>query len=108
MELGWFRRYWLVPVPEFTDLDRFNARLLTHCVEAQQDLVSGRKVVVGDAMREEQSQLLPLVAEGFEISETIYPVIVDGYGRVKVKGYWYSTPLFPWLPSHRSRVAGAY
>jgi hypothetical protein len=46
-------------------------------------------------MRVEQSHLLPLVSEGFEISETIYPVVVDGYGRVKVKGNWYSTPLYP-------------
>jgi hypothetical protein len=95
MELGWFRRNWLVPVPESNDLDNFNTWLFARCVEAQQHLVSGRRVVVSDAMREEQSQLLPLPAEGFEISETIYPVIVDGYGRVKVKGNWYSTPLYP-------------
>ena len=95
MELGWFRRNWLVPVPESIDLDSFNTWLFARCVEAQQHVVSGRNVVVGAAMREEQSHLLPLVAEGFEISETIYPVIVDGYGRVKVKGNWYSTPLYP-------------
>jgi transposase len=95
MELGWFRRNWLVPVPESNDLDSFNTWLFARCVEAQQHLVSGCKVVVSDAMREKQSQLLPLVAEGFDISETIYPVIVDGYGRVKVKGNWYSTPLYP-------------
>jgi transposase len=95
MELGWFRRNWLVPVPESNDLDSFNTWLFVRCVEAQQHLVSGRKVVVADAMREEQPHLLPLVAEGFEISETVYPVIVDGYGQVKVKGNWYSTPLYP-------------
>jgi transposase len=108
MELGWFRRNWLVPVPESTDLDSFNTWLFARCVEAQQHIVSGRRTDVGDAMREEQSQLLPLVADGFEISETIYPVIVDGYGRVKVKGNWYSTPLYPGSRVTARVVAGAH
>ncbi len=95
MELGWFRRNWLVPVPESSDLDSFNTWLYARCEDAQQHLISGRRVVIGDAMQEEKAHLLPLVAEGFEICETIYPVIVDGYGRVKVKGNWYSTPLYP-------------
>jgi len=95
MELGWFRRNWLVPVPESNDLDSFNTWLFARCVEAQQHIVSGRSVAVSAAMREEQPHLLPMVAESFELSETIYPVVVDGYGRVKVKGNWYSTPLYP-------------
>jgi hypothetical protein len=94
MELGWFRRNWLVPVPESKDLDSFNTWLYARCGEAQQHLISGRKVLIADAMREEQSHLLPLVPEKFGISETIFPLIVDGYGRVKVKGNWYSTPLY--------------
>jgi transposase len=78
-ELGWFRRNWLVPVPEADDLDNFNAWLLTCCVEAQQHIISGRGLSIGDAMRDEQSHLLPLMAERFPIAETIYPVTVDGY-----------------------------
>jgi transposase len=95
MELGWFRRNWLVPVPEAHDLDSFNAWLYTRCGEAQQHIIDGRRVVIADAMRAEHSHLLPLATEGFDIAETIYPVIVDGHGRVKVKGNWYSTPLYP-------------
>jgi transposase len=94
-ELGWFRRNWLVPVPEADDLDNFNAWLLTCCVEAQQHIISGRGLSIGDAMRDEQSHLLPLLVERFPIAETIYPVTVDGYGRVKVKANWYSAPLWP-------------
>jgi hypothetical protein len=95
MELGWFRRNWLVPVPESANLDSFNDWLLTSCGDAKQHLISGRRIAIGDAMAEERPHLLPLLAEGFEITETLYPVIVDGYGRVKVKGNWYSTPLYP-------------
>ncbi len=95
MELGWFRRNWLVPVPEADDLESFNAWLLSRCGEAQQHIISGREAAVGNAMRDEQSHLLPLVAERFAIAETIYPVTVDGHGRVKVRANWYSTPLYP-------------
>jgi len=95
MELGWFRRNWLVPVPEADDLESFNVWLFARCGEVQQHIISGRQVAVGEAMRDEQSHLLPLVAERFGIAETIYPVIVDGHGRVKVKTNWYSTPLYP-------------
>lgn len=37
----------------------------------------------------------PLAEEGFSIHETLYPLIVDGKGRVKVKTNWHRTPLWP-------------
>jgi hypothetical protein len=95
MELGWFRRNWLVPVPEADDLESFNRWLYARCGEAQQHIISGRRIAVSDAMRDEQPRLLPLVAEPFAIAETIYPVIVDGYGCVKIRTNRYSTPLYP-------------
>ena len=45
----------------------------------------------------EQPHLLPLAEEGFPIDEMLYPLMVDGKGRVKVKTNWYSTPLWPGL-----------
>jgi transposase len=95
MELGWFRRNWLVPVPEAEDLNSFNAWLFNRCGESQQHVINGRTVCVGVAMREEQPHLLPLAAEGFSIAEILYPLVVDGHGRVKVKTNWYSAPLYP-------------
>jgi hypothetical protein len=38
---------------------------------------------------------LPLAKEGFPYEEVLYPLIVDGHGRVKVKTNWYSAPLSP-------------
>jgi hypothetical protein len=38
-----------------------------------------------------------LAASGFPIHELLYPLIVDGKGRVKVKTNWYSTSLWPGL-----------
>ena len=40
---------------------------------------------------------MPLAKEGFPFEEVIYPLIVDGHGRVKVKTNWYSAPLSPGL-----------
>ncbi len=96
-ELGWFRRNWLVPVPEADDLETFNAWLLTRCFEVQRHVISGLGVTIGDSMSDERPHLGPLVAERFPVAEVIYPVIVDGQGRVKVKANWYSTPLW-WAP----------
>lgn len=43
-------------------------------------------------MRAEQEHLLPLAREGFELTESSFP-IVDGSGCVKVRGSFYSVPL---------------
>ena len=95
MELGWFRRNWLVPVPEADDLKSFNEWLFNRCTEAQRHVIGGRTVCVGVAMREEQPHLLPLATEGFSIAEILYPLVVDGHGRVKIKTNWYSAALYP-------------
>jgi transposase len=94
-ELGWFRRNWLVPVPEASDLESFNGWLRARCVEVQQHVITGRGLTIGRAMSDEQPHLLPLVAERFPVAEILYPVIVDGHGRVRVKANWYSTPSWP-------------
>jgi len=38
---------------------------------------------------------LPLAEEGFPYEDVIYPLIVDGRCRVKVKANWYSAPVSP-------------
>ena len=39
--------------------------------------------------------MLPLAKEGFPFEEVIYPLIVDGHCRVKVKTNWYSAAVSP-------------
>lgn len=92
--LGWYRRNFLVPVPEADDLGSLNELLLSRCIESQKHTIHGRPITVGVAMEQERPHLLPLAAEGFEMEETLFPV-VDGKGCVKVKTNWYSTPLPP-------------
>src|SRR5215467_13485614 len=92
-ELGWFRRNCLTPVPEAESLGALNELLLNWCVANRKRTIAGRAMSVGEASEQERSYLLPVAEEGFPYEEVIYPVIVDGHGRVKVKANWYSTPL---------------
>jgi len=96
-EVGRYRRNWLVPVPEATDLAELNQRLLAGCLASRNRTISGRAMSVGEASRMERPHLLPPVDERFPIDEILYPVIVDNKGRVKVKLNWYSAPLWPGL-----------
>jgi hypothetical protein len=82
-ELGRFRRNYL---------EALNAQLLADCLENRGRTISGRTMTVGEASAQERAALLPLAEEGFPLEESIYPLIVDGKGRVRVKTNWYSAP----------------
>lgn len=94
-ELGWFRRNYLVPVPEAADLASLNRRLLADCLASRARTISGRTMTVAAAGDQDRRHLLPLASEGFPLHEILYPLIVDGKGCVRVKANWYSTRLWP-------------
>src|SRR5712671_5573867 len=96
-ELGWYRRNCLVPVPEAKDLAALNEQLLTACVANRDRTISGKSMTIGEASQYERAFLSPLAEEGFPLHEVLYPLLVDGKGRVKVKANWYSAPLSPGL-----------
>jgi len=94
-ELGWFRRNCLTPVPEAESLAEFNEQLLRACIANRNRTIRGRTMTVGEASQQERASLSPLVEEGFDFEEVIYPVVIDGHCRAKVKGNWYSVPMSP-------------
>lgn len=94
-ELGWFRRNFLVPVPEAADLRAFNEQLRAACDANRRRTISGKDMTVGQASEQERAALLPLVAEGFPLHDVLYRLVVDGRGRVRVKTNWYSAPVPP-------------
>jgi transposase len=94
-EVGRYRRNWLVPVPEASDLAALNQQLLASCLASRNRTISGRTVTVAEASEMERARLLPLAEERFPIDEILFPLIVDNKGRVKVKTNWYSAPLWP-------------
>ena len=73
--LGWYRRNFLVPVPEAGDLAALNELLLARCVEGQSHTISGRSTTMGAEMEQERPCLLPLAEESFELEETLFPVL---------------------------------
>ena len=91
-EVGTFRRNHLVPVPEFRDLDAFNAYLLEACIADQSRQIGDRDDLVGPLMVHERGFLLPLPAQGFDLAES-HCGLVDAKGCVKARLNWYSTPL---------------
>lgn len=92
-ELGWYRRNCLVPVPEAKDLAALNEQLLAACVANRSRTISGKSMTIGEASDYERAFLSPGAQEGFPLHEVLYPLVVDGKGRVKVKTNWYSAPL---------------
>lgn len=94
-ELGWFRRNCLTPVPEAANLEALNEQLLDMCYANRTRTLAGRSAPIAEASRQERPHLLPAVEEGFPLEEVLYPLVVDGQGRVKVKANWYSAPLPP-------------
>lgn len=93
-ELGYFRRNYLVPVPECRDLSELNAKLRDRCRDYEHRRIVGKPLEVGAAMALEREHLLARPEEGFDLAEVSFPV-VDGKGCVKVRTNWYSTPLRP-------------
>jgi hypothetical protein len=69
-----------------------NAYLERCCREDQGHVLAGRSGKIGAAMLVEQSHLLPLAAEPFDLAEISFPT-VDGLRCLRVRTNRYSVPL---------------
>lgn len=86
--VGFLRRNLMVPVPEATDLDELNARLLAGC-DALLDLPHYREgVTVRELLAEDLSALLPLPGTRFDSVKWVRRR-ADREGRVSVDGTLY-------------------
>jgi hypothetical protein len=93
-EVGYFRRNHWVPLPEVQDLEELNRYLLACCQQDQLRQIDGAEQRVGAALLTEQTHLLPLATEPFDLIERNW-VTVDGLGCVRVRTNQYSVPLAP-------------
>lgn len=91
-EVGRFRRNHWVPLPRAANLGELNAQLLAACQRDEARTVSGREQSVGAAMLVERAHLLPLAAEGFDLTDVSFPT-VSRLGCVRVKTNAYSVPV---------------
>lgn len=105
-EGGYFRRNFLVPVPEIENLEALNTLMINACRQEEERLIGDRSEKVGKLMLDEGPHLLPLEVEGFDLAELSDP-IVDGFGCITVKGNRYSTPLSPDMKTSARTTASA-
>ncbi len=89
--VGFTRRNWMVPVPEFATLDELNAYILQKCLEDDSRVVDGQSEIIAEAWLKEQPLLLPLPAKQFDpaVQQT---GTVDSYCTVAFKNNHYSVP----------------
>ncbi len=89
--VGYARRNWLVPPPEYATWDELNAYLLEKCRTEGQRKLRGMEMTIGEALTREQSQLLALPSQSFPCC-TLRPVRANGFGLVTFKTNRYSVP----------------
>ena len=106
--VGYARRNWLVPIPEFETWDEFNAFLLEKCRTEGQRQMRGVEVPVGEALDQERAHLLPLPSHPHPCC-TLRPVHANGFGLVTFRTNRYSVPADHahealWLRAYVDRV----
>ncbi|HLZ68735.1 MAG TPA: hypothetical protein VKV26_02380 [Dehalococcoidia bacterium] len=74
------------------DLADLNAQLLAGCRAGESHVPAGHAQAIGVGMAIAREQLLPVAAEGFDLSEVCFPT-VDTLGRVKVRTTASSVPV---------------
>jgi transposase len=93
-EQGYFRRNYLVPLPEARDLAHLNEQIEAAGREDEARVIAGRTQATGAAMAAEREHLRPLAAEGFDLAAVSFPVI-NTQGTAVVLTNFYSAPLEP-------------
>jgi transposase len=90
--VGWWRRRYLVPVPEFASLAELNEYLAVCMVKDLSRTIRGRSMTVGESLSEEIDLLRPLPREPFDSCEHARP-LVDAKSLVTVRQNQYSVPV---------------
>lgn len=89
--IGFSRRNWMVPVPEFDSLEQLNAYILQKCVDDEQRQVDGEPHTIGEAWKIELPALLALPPRPFDPAVN-HGGLVDNYSTVTLKQSHYSVP----------------
>jgi transposase len=89
--IGFARRNWMVPVPEFDSINELNAYVLNKCQADDARIVDGQQETIGKNWLKEKDLLLALPARPFDpgVQQT---GTVDSYCTVPFKNNHYSVP----------------
>jgi transposase len=106
--VGYVRRNWLVPIPEFASWAALNAFLLEKCQREGQRHLRGLEQTIGQALVLEQGRLRPLPAHPYPCC-TARAVRANGFGLVTFQSNRYSVPAVHaheplWLRAYVERI----
>lgn len=106
--VGYARRNWLVPIPEFNSWEELNETLWEKCLAEGTRQLRGMEMTIGQAMAAEKPHMLPLPPEQYPCY-TMHPVTVNGFGLVTFGTNRYSVPSerayeSKWLKAYPDRV----
>lgn len=89
--VGYARRNWLTPPPEYATWSDLNDELLDKCRAEGQRRLRGMEVTIGEALALEQRSLLPVPTHPYPCC-VVHPVQPNGFGLVTFQTNRYSVP----------------
>lgn len=89
-KVGYHRRNFLVPVPEFSDIRKYNKDLLERCDADMQREHYKKRRTISKLFSEEKECMRKIPHTGFEVYR-LEKVKADNYGKVKFEGNTYSS-----------------
>lgn len=89
-KVGYHRRNFFVPVPEFKDLEEFNKQLLLKCDEDHKRNHYSKRKPIAELFKKDKESMLDLPAKPFEVFR-LEKAKADKYGKVKFDSRLYST-----------------
>lgn len=89
-KVGYHRRNFLVPVPEFNDIAEFNRKLLELCDRDMERSHYKKGMLISELFMKDKEALLPLPKVPFEVCR-LEKAKADNYGKVKFDNGIYSS-----------------
>jgi transposase len=89
--VGYYRRHFLVPLPEVSSFAELNALLLARCQADDDRQVSGQPETIGTMWQAERAALRPLPVRAYECCRH-RTAALNRYSQVQVDGNHYSVP----------------
>jgi transposase len=89
--VGYARRNFMVPLPRVRTIDELNARLLAACEKRQVAVLRGKKESIGERMKRDRLEFLPLPTDVFDPCEKV-STSASSMALVRYRNNDYSVP----------------
>ncbi len=89
--VGYARRNFMVPIPQYPSWEAFNAHLEQQCLRRRERRLRGHSETIGERFERDRAALLPLPAAPYEACEKV-AARVSSLALVRYRGNDYSVP----------------